>query len=125
METTQPHPAAPSSLSFEETLAYLTAENTAAFVCLPVFEDDTEEASGARVLVLFRDDDGIKLHYAAGPLFMHTFFDNEIMPLAEIPEKATALRYIPTVYQGDFFDTTLQSAIQALMKGAQTLTLKV
>lgn len=121
METTQPHPAAPPNLSFDETLAYLAAENTAAFASLPVFEDNPEEASGARVLVLFRDRDGIKLHYAAGPLFMHAFFEDEIIPLADIPEKAMALRYIPTIYQAEFFNTSLQNAIQSLMKGARTL----
>ena len=124
METTQSAPpaaaTAPGNLSFEETLAYLAEENTAAFVSLPVFEDDGE-ATGARVLVLFRDSDGIKLRYAAGPLFMLAFFEDEIMPLADIPEKATALRYIPTIYQDEFFHTSLQNAIQALMKGARAL----
>lgn len=121
MKTTQPHPAVPPNLSFKETLAYLAAKNTAAFASLPVFEDNPEEASGARVLVLFRDGDGIKLHYAAGPLFMHAFFEDEIIPLADIPEKATALRYIPTIYQAEFFNTSLQNAIQSLLKGARTL----
>ena len=124
METTPPTPATPttpSSLSFEETLVYLEQESRAAFVYLPVFEDDLEAASGARVLVLFRDSDGIKLRYAAGPLFMHAFFEDEIMPLADIPEKATALRYIPTIYQDDFFYASLQNAIQSLMKGARAL----
>ena len=133
METTQATPTAPTnaptttptSLSFEETLAYLAAENSAAFVYLPVFEENLEAASGARVLVLFRDSDGIKLRYAAGPLFMHAFFEDEIMPLADIPEKATTLRYIPTIYQDDFFYASLQNAIQSLMKGARTLMLKV
>lgn len=119
METTQA--AVPSSLSFEETLAYLNAENSAAFVFVPVFEDGTEDASGVRVLVLFRDSDGIKLRYAAGPLFMHAFFEDEIMPLADIPEKAAALRYIPTLYQDEFFHSSLQNAIQALMEGARAL----
>lgn len=121
MEVTQFHPAAPPNLTFEETLAYLATENTAAFASLPVFEDNPEEASGARVLVLFRDRDGIKLHYAAGPLFMHAFFEDEVMPLADIPEKATALHYIPTIYQAEFFNTSLQNAIQSLQKGTRTL----
>lgn len=119
METTQA--AAPSSLSFEETLAYLNVENNAAFVFVPVFEDGAEEASGVRVLVLFRDGEGVKLRYAAGPLFMHAFFEDEIMPLAEIPEKAMSLRYIPTLYQDEFFHTNLQNAIQVLMEGARAL----
>ena len=120
METTQP--AAPSSQPFEETLAYLKkSENGAAFVYVPVFEEGADEVTGVRVLVLFRDGDDIKLRYAAGPLFMHAFFEDEIMPLADIPEKATALRYIPTVYQDEFFNSNLQNAIQALMENARAL----
>lgn len=121
METTQPNLTVPSNLSFEETLAYLKPENSAAFVYLPVFEDDAEEATGARVLVLFRDGGEIKLRYAAGPLFMHAFFEDEIMAFADIPEKAMALRYIPTIYQDEFFHTNLQNAIQALMEGARAI----
>jgi hypothetical protein len=121
MENSQTPSAAPSSMAFEETLAYLAQPGLAAFVYLPVFEDSPEEASGARVLVLFRDDEGIKLRYAAGPLFMHAFFEDETMPLAEAPEKARTLRYIPTQYQDEFFTTNLQNAIQSLMQGARAL----
>lgn len=120
MENTQT-PATPSSMTFDETLTYLSQPGHAAFVYLPVFEDSPEEATGARVLVLFHDDEGIKLRYAAGPLFMHAFFEDEIMPLAEAPEKARSLRYIPTLYQEEFFVTNLQSAIQSLMQGARDL----
>lgn len=114
-------PATPTSMTFDETLAYLAQPGQAAFVFVPVFEDSPEEATGARVLVLFRDDEGIKLRYAAGPLFMHAFFEDEIMPLEEAPEKARALRYIPTFYQEEFFVTNLQNAIQSLMQGARDL----
>lgn len=120
MENSHP-PSTPSSMTFDETLAYLAQPGLAAFVYLPVFDDSPEEASGARVLVLFRDDEGIKLRYAAGPLFMHAFFEDEIMPLAEAPEKARALRYIPTLYQEEFFVSNLQNAIQSLMQGARDL----
>lgn len=120
MENTQT-PATPSSMTFDETLTYLSQPGHAAFVYLPVFEDSPEEATGARVLVLFHDDEGIKLRYAAGPLFMHAFFEDEIMPLAEAPEKARALRYIPTNYQEEYFTSNLQSAIQSLMQGARDL----
>jgi len=120
MENTQT-PAPPSSMTFDETLTYLSQPGHAAFVYLPVFEDSPEEATGARVLVLFHDDEGIKLRYAAGPLFMHAFFEDEIMPLEEAPKKARALRYIPTLYQEEFFVTNLQSAIQSLMQGARDL----
>lgn len=120
MENTQT-PATPSSMTFDETLTYLSQPGHAAFVYLPVFEDSPEEATGARVLVLFHDDEGIKLRYAAGPLFMHAFFEDEIMPLAEAPEKARSLRYIRTMYQEEFFVTNLQSAIQSLMQGARDL----
>jgi hypothetical protein len=112
--------AAPSSMTFEETLSYLAQPGLAAFVYLPVFEEENpEEAAGARVLVLFRDDEGVKLRYAAGPLFMHAFFEDEIMPLADAPEKARALRYIPTHYQEEIFTSNLQNAIQSLMQGAR------
>lgn len=114
-------PATPTSMTFDETLAYLAQPGQAAFVFVPVFEDSPEEATGARVLVLFRDGEGIKLRYAAGPLFMHAFFEDEIMPLEETPEKARALRYIPTLYQEEFFVTNLQNAIQSLMQGARDL----
>ena len=121
MENPQSPSAVPTNKTFEETLTYLAQPGMAAFVYSPVFEEGTEEASGARVLVLFRDDEGIKLHYAAGPLFMHAFFEDEIMPLAEIPEKARSLRYIPTFYQEEFFASNLQNAIQSLMQGARDL----
>ena len=120
MENTQT-PATPSSMTFDETLTYLSQPGHAAFVYLPVFEDSPEEATGARVLVLFHDDEGVKLRYAAGPLFMHAFFEDEIMPLAEAPEKARSLRYIATTYQEEYFTSNLQSAIQSLMQGARDL----
>jgi len=121
MDNPQTPSATPTNKTFEETLSYLAQPGMAAFVYSPVFEEDTDEASGARVLVLFRDDEGIKLRYAAGPLFMHAFFEDEIMPLAEAPEKARSLRYIPTLYQEEFFTSNLQNAIQALMQGARDL----
>lgn len=111
----------PTTMTFDETLAYVGQGNHAAFVYLPVFEDNPEEATGVRLLVLFHDEEGIKLRYAAGPLFMHAFFEDEIMPIAEAPEKARALRYIPTVYEEEMFTTNLQSAIQALMENARTV----
>lgn len=115
METT------PTTMTFDETLAYVSQADHAAFVYLPVFEDNPEEASGVRILVLFSDDEGIKLRYAAGPLFMHAFFEDEIMPIAEAPEKARNLRYIPTVYEEEMFTSNLQNAIQALMENARAV----
>lgn len=115
-------PATPKTLTFDEAVAYVAQPDHAAFVYVPVFdEQNPEEATGARVLVLFSDAEGIKLHYAAGPLFMHAFFEDEVMPVAEVPEKARALRYIPTLYQEEYFTTNLQAAIQALMENARTI----
>lgn len=111
----------PTTMTFDESVAYVGQGNHAAFVYRPVFEENPEEATGARVLVLFRDDEGVKLRYAAGPLFMHAFFEDEIMPVADAPEKARVLRYIPTVYEEEMFTTNLQNAIQALMGNAQQI----
>ncbi|MBS4098423.1 MAG: hypothetical protein KGZ83_16500 [Sulfuricella sp.] len=109
----------PIPLTFEDALTYVAQADHAAFVYRPVFEDNPEEATGARVLVLFSDDEGVKLRYAAGPLFMHAFFEDEIMPVAEAPEKARAMRYIPTRYEEEMFTSNLQNAIQALMENAR------
>ncbi|GAB4165329.1 MAG: hypothetical protein OHK0026_04300 [Rhodocyclaceae bacterium] len=108
-------------MSFDEAVAHVTAHRASAFAVTPVFEDDSEAASGARVFVLDHEDGGYVLRFVAGPFFSGAYAANESYRPEEIPERVRELRFLPTRCQPEWFADPVQVLIQKLMQasGAQ------
>ncbi len=111
-------------MSFDEAVRFVQGHpDQAAFSAMPVFGDrsDNEEqrAEGARVFVLEADGAGsYHMRFIAGPFFSNAFAAHETMTVAEIPERARELRFMPTRVEEDWLAEQVQVLIQKLMQAS-------
>ena len=104
-------------MSFDEAAAYVVRSGAAAFAVTPVFEDDDDESpSGARIYVLAADGRGGSfMRYLAGRFFSGAYAADDLYPAGDIPERAKALRFLPTRYEEPWFTDQVQVLIGKLM----------
>ena len=106
-------------MSFAEAVDYVRRSRCGAFAVTPVFEEDQDAASGARVFVLDHDGrDDFVLRYIAGPFFCAAYAANERYLPPEIPERVKELRFLPTRCEEDWFSDQVQLLIQKLVKAS-------
>jgi hypothetical protein len=112
-------PLADGRMSFSEAVAYVRRSRCGAFAVTPVFEEDQDAASGARVFVLDHDGrDQYVLRYIAGPFFSAAYAANERYLPSEIPERVRDLRFLPTRCEEDWFTDQVQLLIQKLVRAS-------
>lgn len=115
-------------LSFDRAVHYVRQQpGSAAFAAVPVFGERTDDAEqraeGARVFILEADGAGShRLRFIAAPFFANVHAVSEIMSADEIPERIRALRFMPTRYEEDWFESQVQVLIQKLMQASGTMS---
>lgn len=115
-------------MSFDEAVRFvLQHPDEAAFAAMPVFgertDNEEQRAEGARVFVLQADGAGSHhMHFVAGPFFANAFAAHETMAAADIPERATELRFLPTRIEDEWLSEQVQILIQKLMQASGAMT---
>lgn len=107
-------------LSFDEAVQYVLQRDAAAFAVHPVFEEEDDESpSGARVFVLAADGTGgYYMRFLAGRFFSGAYAADDVIAVADIPDRVRELRFLPTHFEEDWFSDQIQILIGKLMSAS-------
>ena len=107
-------------LSYDEAVQYVVQHQAAAFAVYPVFEEEDDESpSGARVFILAADGKGGHfLRFLAGRFFSGAYAADDVIEAADIPERVTELRFLPTRFEDEWFSDQIQVLIGKLMSAS-------
>ena len=111
-------------LSFEAAVALVRQHpDQAAFAAMPVFDEDSDAAAGARVFIIEADGaGGYHVRFVAGPFFANVFAANETLAPGDIPERVREMRFMPTRLEEDWLVGQVQILIQKLVQAAGQAT---
>lgn len=107
-------------LSFDEAVDLVRQQpDRVAFAAMPVFDEDSDAAAGARVFIVAADGaGGYRVHFVAGPFFANVFAANETLAPADVPDRVKDMRYLPTRLEAEWLTGQVQILIQKLMQAS-------
>ena len=108
-------------MDFEAAVAFIRSTGKSAFIAIPIFADDGENAEGAKVFVLRKQaDGGFHVRFVAGPFFSAALAADEELSSTEIPESVRQLRYIRSECQEEWFSDQIQILIGKLVQASDS-----